>query len=147
MLLRGAFCRSLAAALFLAAAAGPLRAQDEAAAVRLVILDASRALQANNAALFLAKFDARSMPGFDVLRVRVLALTAQRTIASSVEIGPLREADGGPALSVDWLLQLTPLRGPGPVEIRQEKLTLRFVKRKGKWKIAALEPLEFFRSR
>ena len=81
------------------------------------------------------------------MRVRVLALTAQRTIASSVEIGPLREADGGPALSVDWLLQLTPLRDPGPVEIRQEKLALRFVKRKGKWKIAALEPLEFFRSR
>ena len=151
MLLRGASSRSLAAALFFAAlfleAAAPLRAQDEAAAVSLVVLDASRALQANNAALFLSKFDGRSMPRFDDLRVRVLALTAQRTIASSVEIGPLREADGGPAVTVDWLLQLTPLFEPGPVETRREKLSLRFVKRKGKWRIAALEPADFFRSR
>lgn len=151
MFLRGASSRSLAAALLFAAlfveVAAPLRAQDEAAAVSLVVLDASRALQANNAALFLSKFDARSMPRFDDLRVRVLALTAQRTIASSVEIGPLREADGGPAVTVDWLLQLTPLFEPGPVETRREKLSLRFVKRKGKWKIAALEPADFFRSR
>ncbi len=143
---RFACLAALSAGLF--AVSGAMRAEDEAVAVRLVILDAGRALQANNAALFLSKFDSRSMAGFDDLSVHVRALAAQRTIASSVEVGPVQEDEGGGlAVTVDWLLQLTPLSGPGPVEVRQENLSLRFVKRKGKWKIAALEPLEFFRSR
>ncbi len=143
---RFACLAALSGGLF--AVPGQVRAEDEAAAVRLVILDAGRALQANNAALFLSKFDSRSPAGFDDLSVQIRALAAQRTIASSVEIGPVREEEGGGlAVTVDWLLQLTPLRGPGPVETRQESLSLRFAKRKGKWKIVALEPHDFFRSR
>ena len=87
------------------------------------------------------------MQRFDDLRMNVQALTAQRAIASSVENGPPRIEDDERVVSVDWLLQLTPISGPGPVEIRQESLSLRFAKRKGKWKIVALEPIEFFRSR
>ncbi len=124
-----------------------MRAEDETAAVYLLIHDASRALQANNAALFLSKFDSRSMAGFDDLSVQIRALAVQRRIASSVESGPVREDDDGVAVTVDWLLQLTPLFDPGPVETRQESLSLRFAKRKGKWKIVALESIDFFRSR
>lgn len=124
-----------------------LLASDEAASIRLVIRDASRALQAGNAPLFLSKFDSRSMQRFDDLRMSVEALTAQRTIASSVENGPPRVENDERIVSVDWLLQLTPISDPGPVEIRQESLSLRFAERKGKWKIVTLEPVEFFRSR
>lgn len=135
------------AAAFLAAP-GLLRAEDEtAASIHLLIRDASRALQANNAALFLSKFDLQSSAGFDDLSVEVRALAAQRRIASSVESGPLRTNSAGPTVTVDWMLRLTPLLDPGPVEDRREKLSLRFAKRNGKWKIVALEPIAFFRSR
>ena len=114
--------------------------------MRLLIRDASRALQAGNAALFLSKFDARSMAEFDDLRIHLQALTAQRRIASSVENGPVQRDGDDLVVEVDWLLQLTPLLDPGPVEKRRDNLSLRLAKHKGKWKIVELRPLEFFRS-
>lgn len=117
---------------------------DDATQVRLLIRDASRALQASNAPLFLAAFDRRTMPRFDVLREQVSALAAQRRIASSVESGPLEGDPSAWTLRVDWLLELTPKLDPGPLERRRATLTLRVRKRGKRWKIVQLEPLEFF---
>ncbi len=117
---------------------------DDATRVRLLIRDASRALQAGNAPLFLAAFDRRAMPRFDVLREQVSAMTAQRRIASSVASGPLQGDPSVWTVRVDWLLELTPKLDPGPLERRRATLTLRVRKRGRRWKIVQLEPLEFF---
>lgn len=117
---------------------------DDTAQVRLLIRDASRALQAGNAPLFLAAFDRQEMPRFDVLREQVSALAAQRRIASSVESGPLEGDPNVRTVRVDWLLELTPKLDPGPLERRRTTLTLRVRKRGKRWKIVWLEPLEFF---
>ena len=114
--------------------------------MRLAIRDASRALQAGNAALFMAAFDRRSFAGFQALRGQVTALTAQRRIASSVECGP---PEGGPdvwTVRVNWVLDLTPKLDPGKLERRHETLVISMVKRGPRWKIANLEPAGFFSS-
>lgn len=134
--------RAFAVALFVALP-GPAPA-DETARAQALIRDASRALQAGNAPLFLAAFDRREMPRFAELREQVTALAAQRWIASSVASGPLA---GGPeiwTMRVDWLLELKPRLDPGPVERRQATLALELRKRNGRWKIARLKPVEFF---
>ncbi len=97
--------------------------------------------------MFLSKFDSRSMLGFGDLRIHVEALCAQRRIASSVENGSPQVVGDERVVSVDWLMQLTPASSPGAVERRQQTLSLRFAKRKDKWKIVSIEPIEFFRSR
>lgn len=134
--------RALAVAIF-CALPGSAHA-DETAEAQALVRDASRALQAGNAPLFLAAFDRREMPRFDELREQVTALAAQRWIASSVASGPLA---GGPeiwTMRVDWLLELKPRLDPGPVERRRKTLALELRKRNGRWKIARLAPLDFF---
>ncbi len=116
----------------------------EAAAIRQLIRDASRALQAGNAPLFLAALDRQAFAGLGEFRAELAALTAQRRIASSVEsTAPV----GGPeewTVRVDWLLDLTHKIDPGPVERRRATLELAVRKRRGKWRIVRLEPRSFF---
>ena len=124
----------------------PLLAQSESPAdrIRLVVRDASRALQAGNAPLFMAAFDRHAFPGFPALREQVTALAAHRRIASSVES---RVIDTGPehwSVRVDWLLEMTPKLDPGPLERRHRTLLLRMVNRGKQWKIVDLEPQDFF---
>ncbi len=124
----------------------PGLAQDEEAATRIALMvrDASRALQAGNAPLFLAAFDARSVADFASLRAQVAALAEHRRIASSVATGPV---EGGPeewTVRVDWLLELAPKLDPGPLESRRETVTLKVRKRGRRWKFVSLDPAGFF---
>lgn len=112
-----------------------------------MVRDASRALQAGNAPLFLAAFNRLPAPAFARLREQVTALAAQRRIASSVATGA---PEGGPdewTVRVDWLLRLSSKLDPGPLERREETLTLRVRKHGRRWKVVGCEPLEFFRAR
>ena len=143
--------RAAGAALIAAALAvtpPPCRAESlaDADAIRRAIRDASRALQAGNAPLFLAWFDRRSFEGFDRFREQLFALAAQRRIASSVESGSPDEGPGGWTVSVDWQLDLTPKLDPGPVERRRETLSIGLRKRGGKWRIVSLRPRGLFAS-
>lgn len=145
---RTAGARLALAAWLVAATPAPLPSQGEDVSdrIRTVVRDASRALQAGNAPLFMAAFDRQAFPGFQELREQVTALAAQRRIASSVEIGV---PAGGPSeftLRVDWLLELTPKIDPGPLEQRHGTLALLMVRRNGRWRIARLEPAGFFSS-
>ncbi len=146
-------CQSLSrrqciAQLVLGAAFGPQPARsqppDDVAAIRRLIRDASRALQAGNAPLFLAALDREQFPGMEAFGEALAALTAQRRIASSVESSlPV----GGPeewTVRVDWLLDLTHKIDPGPVERRKATLTVTVRKRREKWRIVRLEPQSFF---
>lgn len=143
---RGGGIATLAVLLAPGAFLAPAQDPADAAAIRQVIRDASRALQAGNAPLFLASFDRRSFEGFDRLREQLAALGAQRRIASSVDSGA---PFGGPAewtVRVDWLLDLTPRLDPGPVERRRETITVGMRKLRGRWRIVSLEPRAFFSS-
>ena len=124
----------------------PIPAQSEVPAdrIRLVIRDASRALQAGNAPLFMAAFDRGAFPGFPALRDQVTALAAHRRIASSVEISVTRAGPEHWAARVDWLLELTPKVDTGPLERRHGTLLLKMVNRGKRWMIVDLESSDFF---
>jgi hypothetical protein len=128
--------------LWLAAvAAAPAQQGSEAA--RRLVLDASRALQAGNAARFLGYFDKRETPQFALLREDVLALLEIKTVGSSVDVIH-NEIEGEVAkLEVDWLLQLTPTRELGAVEHRRKRLRVD-VRVDGDSKIVLLDPVDFF---
>jgi hypothetical protein len=107
------------------------------------VLDASRALQAGNAARFLGYFDAKETPRFAELRAHVLALVETKDIATSVQVDRTTFEGDVATLSVDWLLQLTPAHGLGAVERRRREVLVR-VRTSGKPKIISLDPVELF---
>lgn len=88
-------------------------------AARRRLMDASRALQAGNAGLFLSFFDRKRLVDFGTLREWIRALTEQRDVASSVDVLAEDLAGETVKLQVDWILQITPARQPGAVETRQ----------------------------
>ena len=121
------------------------RAQDDPVP-RRVILDVSRALQAGNAARFMVYFDKRQFGDFSDLRRSVSALLETRTAASSVDILSNTESSGGRTIKVDWILQLTPIVGPGEIETRRQMVQLTLTQQSsGAWRIMAFDPVEFLR--
>ncbi len=110
-----------------------------------ILRDASRALQAGNAALFLSHFDERRFPEYARLEDHVVALTRQADIASSIEIAGSEGGGETETLMVDWLLQLTPSSGFGPATRRRESITIRFSNAEAKPRIVSLAPIDFFR--
>lgn len=133
-----------AAGLCLAGAVCPGQDAGGAGAIRLLVRDASRALQSGNAPLFLALFDPHAMADFGRFGDEIFALAAQRRIASSVKSDP---PQGGPeecTVRVDWLLDLTPKLDPGPVERRHETVVVGLRRRGKRWRIVDVEPREFF---
>lgn len=123
-------------------------AQEDTAArdVIRVVQDASRALQARNAASFLSLFDRERFADYPVLETHVVALTTQSDIASSVETVAIERDEDGYRLRVDWLLQLSVQETPGPLETRREVLELTAAQQNaGRWRITSLKPVGFFR--
>jgi hypothetical protein len=100
-------------------------------------------LSENDPSRFLAAIDP-SMKGYDDLGANVRALVEQVEVMSTIE--PVD--DSGDASShtmrVDWLLQLRNLDNRASVLRRQKVLTFRFQKQKRKWRVASIEPLDFF---
>ncbi len=145
-----AACRWPAAALALAALAAPVdaahaQASNAEAAIKRLVLDASRALQSANAALFMGLFDRSAFEGYAALRQDVFALTAQCRIASSVAVGAIEEDGSGQwAASVDWLLELSPKLDPGPIDRRHRAVRIAVRKRGKRWRIVDLAPAGFF---
>ena len=120
-------------------------AQDSKAP-RRVILDASRALQGSNAPRFIGYFDKTQYKQLAVLRQTVTALLATRSVGSSVDILTLVEHDSGWKAEIDWLLQLTPIQGAGPIETRQESVTVELRQNaKGQWRMTSFDPIDLFR--
>ena len=91
----------------LLAVTAPAAANQEA--ISRMLLDASRALQARNAALFLSHFDKKSFEGYPQLELNVVVLTRQKDLASSIQIVEIAEAGDTFRGRVDWLLQISPL--------------------------------------
>lgn len=141
---RGSIAFKAAPLLLCMSIAGAAQPTDPPGQIRLAVRDASRALQAGNAPLFLAAFDRQEFSGYGELREQVTALVAQRRIASSVAI---ESVQGGPvewAVEVDWLMELTHKLDPSPPEQRRDTLKLRVRKRGRRWRVVDLQPLAFF---
>lgn len=133
-----------AATLLCGASAGAAQPTDPPGQIGLAVRDASRALQAGNAPLFLAAFDRKVFAEYGELREQVTALVAQRRIASSVAVDSV---GGGPVewtVEVDWLIELTHKLDPSPPEQRRDTLELRVRKRGRRWRVVDLQPLTFF---
>lgn len=136
---------ALAGLLLFAAVASGQQSRGESEQIGRMVRDASRAVQAGNAASFLAYFDSAGFAGFAELRRNIVALTAQRQIASSIEISDLEQVESGYRVRVNWLLQLTYTGDPGPVETRQELVTCIVKRQSDSWKIVDLDPVSLFR--
>jgi len=91
-------------------------------------------------------FDKRQFGDFSDLRRSVSALLETRTAASSVDILSNTESSGGRTIKVDWILQLTPIVGPGEIETRRQMVQLTLTQQSsGAWRIMAFDPVEFLR--
>ena len=119
------------------------RAADPAREVLDLIADAAGSLSAGNAAGFLKAFDP-AMPGYAKLRENVTGLIAQGDVQSLID--PLEdEGDGRRRLEqFHWTLRMQ--RGQGSASsVRRERVVMCTVEKQGaKWRIVALEPIEFF---
>ena len=114
-------------------------------AVTRVLKDASRALQARNAARFLSYFDRKRSAGYAEIESSVVALTRQADIASSIETSGWKRDGDEYTGTVDWILQLTLISAPGEVQTRRERIKVRMATSKNRWKILELTPVSFFR--
>ena len=123
----------------------PQAAEPNVTAATRVLKDASRALQARNAARFLSYFDRKRSADYPEIESSVVALTRQADIASSIEVSAFTQEAGEYLATADWILQLTLIGAPGQVTTRRQNIHLRVAKSKGRWKIIDLDPVDFLR--
>ena len=100
--------------------------------------DVAEALSANEPGDFMDHFD-RMMPGYATLRDEVRALLDGSEVGSSIEIVTDEGNDQRRTLQLDWVLQIN---RDAP---RRQIVKCRVERQGKKWKIAALEPVEFFK--
>lgn len=123
--------------------ASHLKADDSPA--RRMLLDASRALQEGAGRRFLRYFDKERCEQFPALQESILALTAQRVIASSVDIQVMEESTDRAVMEIDWLLQLTYPRHPGKIQDRRETVRIEADLTGKEPRITAVSPISLFR--
>jgi hypothetical protein len=130
----------------------PLLRADSALQVWELFGDMAAALSAANPQDFLTYF-AKAMPEYQKLSENVKALISEFEIQSSVEFNKNEGDDQKRSVEANWLLTLRPLgnsnftKGNGEAMAstsREQVLKCTAVKQGRKWKIAALEPVEFF---
>jgi hypothetical protein len=91
---------------------------------------------------FLAAFDPK-MPGYDQLRANVTALLQQGDIESSVELVGSEGDDRRRSLELDWILSVVGHKtGIGMLQ-RHQRVKCQVERQGKKWRIVALEPMEF----
>ena len=101
------------------------------------------ALTADNAIAFLSAFDP-GMPGFEALRVNVTALLRMAEVHSSIDLVEESGDDRSRVVELDWLVHILNRQDGAVAERREEHVKCRVEKAGKKWRVASLEPLEFF---
>ena len=129
--------------LFLIPFAACCRASDPAQEVLDLVADAAASLSAGSVPQFLKAFDP-AMDGYAKLRENVTGLVALGDVQSLID--PLEDEgdDRRRMVLFRWTLRLR--RGEQSASfIRREQVVKCSVeKKRGKWRIVALEPIEFF---
>jgi len=129
-------------ALLLVAFAVRLRA-DSAQQVWDLLTSMAAALSAGDAGAFLNAFDP-AMPGYEGLRAGVTALLREAQVQSSIELVEEQGDDASRAVELDWLVHVVNRQDGAVAERRQERVKCRVEKSGRKWRVASLEPLQFF---
>jgi hypothetical protein len=107
--------------------------------------DAAEALANDDASGFLDQFD-HNMPGYATLRANVEGLLNASEAISTVETISDQGDEGKRSLELDWLLALNEKNAAGGRKETRRGILKCSVERQGKrWKIVALEPIDFFR--
>ncbi|HEV2202343.1 MAG TPA: hypothetical protein VGR73_21200 [Bryobacteraceae bacterium] len=110
-----------------------------------VFADVAEALANDDASGFLDQFD-NNMPGYADLRANVEGLLNANEVISTVEAISDQGEDGKRSLELDWLLALNEKNAVGGRKETRRGVLKCSVERRGKrWKIVALEPIDFFR--
>jgi hypothetical protein len=108
-----------------------------------LLTQAATALGERNPGAFLAAFDP-AMPGYEKLRADVTALLRSAEVQSSVELESDEGGGEARSMELDWLLKIRPEQEATPSTRRQQQVKCQLRKTGKKWRIVALEPLEFF---
>lgn len=120
-------------------------AESDSEQISALVLDLSTALEESSPSRFLDRVDRQRCPQYAALEENVVALTAQYELGSSVGVIEQSRKGEGYDLKLDWLLQLRPAGGAGPAERRRQIVTARIERSGKKWKVTALEPVNFFK--
>ena len=92
---------------------------------------------------FMNAFDP-AMPGYEALRASVTALLREAEVQSSIDLVEEEGDDRSRAVELDWLVHIVDRQDGAVAERRQERVKCRVEKSGKKWRIASLEPLQFF---
>jgi len=123
----------------LLAAALTLVAQERPAPQMEVFRDIAEALANRDADAFLDQFD-RQMPGYEKLRDEIRELLAvTQEIGTTVDVISDEGDEQKRSLELDWVLKFD------TEDPRRQIVKCRAEKQGKKWKITALEPVEFFK--
>ena len=107
--------------------------------------EAADALANDDANAFLAKFD-RNMAGYAEFRDEIVGLLAANDVGSTIEVVNDEGDDQKRSLDLDWLLVIGEKNSnSGQRETRRRVLKCRIERQGKRWKIVALEPVDFFR--
>jgi len=123
----------------LLAAALTLVAQDRPAPQMEVFRDIAEALANRDADTFLDQFD-RKMPGYETLRAEIRELLAViQEIGTTIDVISDEGDEQKRSLELDWVLKFD------TDDPRRQIVKCRAEKQGKKWKITALDPVEFFK--
>jgi hypothetical protein len=101
------------------------------------------ALSEGNPDVFLRAIEP-SMPGYGRFGANVHALATQYELSNSIEIISQKGDDRAQVVELDWLLDISG-KGQSRVFVRREVMVnCRLERRKNKWRIVALDPIDFF---
>jgi hypothetical protein len=111
-----------------------------------VLSSMAGALPENNAPRFMAAIS-KSLPARDTIEKNVTSLMNGTEVSASIL--PVSESgdDQTYKIDLDWLLEVRSLEQDGPVTRRREVIHCELRKEKARWKIVALQPLDFFAPR
>ena len=130
--------------LFLLSAMVATRAPADTAQELIAVFAAmAAALSEDNPNVFLRSIDPR-MPGYGQFAANLRALSAQNTLASSIELLSQEGGDAAQSVELEWLLEI---RGREQSRIfvrRQSVVKCRLEREKKSWRVVALEPAAFF---
>jgi hypothetical protein len=101
------------------------------------------ALSDSNPAGFMKSCDP-AMPGYEQLRTQIAALVRQAQVLSSIDFLGDEGDETSRAVELDWFLEIRPLGDFAPLVRRRQTIKCRLERRKGKWLVTGLEPLDFF---
>ena len=118
---------------------------DTAVDVQNVFASAAEALINDDARLFLDSFDS-GMPGYAMLQNYSAGMLAAYNVGATIEVITNEGDDRKRTVELDWLLVLSQKGAINSPPLTRRQIVKCTVERRGKrWKITALEPVDFFK--